>query len=96
MRLVALLRAVVPKLERLLRGAPNLPSLPGVAVELLKECRRPEVDIDRVCDLLTRDPALSAKVVSVANSSAYRRGAPVTDPQAAVRRLLNFRLFDAV
>lgn len=78
---------MIPKLEKLLRGAPNLPSLPGVAVELLKECRRPEVDIDRICDLLTRDPALSAKVVSVANSSAYRRGGPVTTVRRAALAL---------
>ncbi|HEY4013997.1 MAG TPA: diguanylate cyclase [Polyangiaceae bacterium] len=74
---------MVPKLEKLLKSSPNLPSLPGVAVELLKECRRPEVDIDRVCDLLARDPALSAKVVGVANSPAYRRGSPVTTVKRA-------------
>jgi diguanylate cyclase (GGDEF)-like protein len=84
---MAFFEAVAPKLERLLKGAPNLPSLPGVAVELLKECRRPEVDIDQICELLTRDPALSAKVVSVANSSAYRRGAPVTTVRRAALTL---------
>jgi diguanylate cyclase (GGDEF)-like protein len=78
---------VTPKLEKLLKAAPNLPSLPGVALELLTECRRPDVDLDRIADLLARDPALSAKVVGVANSSAFRRGAPVTTVRRAALAL---------
>jgi diguanylate cyclase (GGDEF)-like protein len=78
---------VNPNLENLLKSGPNLPSLPGVAVELLAECRRPEVDIDRVSELLARDPALSAKVVGVANSSAFRRGSPVTTVRRAALAL---------
>lgn len=78
---------MTPKLEKLLKTAPNLPSLPGVAVELLSECRRPDVDIDRIADLLARDPALSAKVVGVANSSAFRRGAALTTVRRAALAL---------
>ena len=78
---------MTPKLEKLLKTAPNLPSLPGVAVELLTECRRPDVDIDRIAELLARDPALSAKVVGVANSSAFRRGAPLTTVRRAALAL---------
>ncbi|MGA7122742.1 MAG: diguanylate cyclase [Polyangiaceae bacterium] len=78
---------MTPKLEKLLKTAPNLPSLPGVAVELLSECRRPDVDIDRIADLLARDPVLSAKVVGVANSSAFRRGAPLTTVRRAALAL---------
>jgi diguanylate cyclase (GGDEF)-like protein len=81
------LRYVTPKVEKLLRAAPNLPSLPGVAVELLSECRRPEVDLDRICSLLGRDPVLSTKLVSVANSSSFRRGSPVTTVRRAALAL---------
>jgi len=68
---------VTPKLEKRLTAAANLPTLPGVAVELLAECRRAEVDLDRVCELVARDAALSVKLLGIANSPAYRRGAPV-------------------
>lgn len=78
---------MTPKLEKLLKAAPNLPTLPGVAMELLGECRRPEVDFDRICDLLGKDPALAAKVVGIANSSGYRRGAPVTTVRRAAMAL---------
>jgi diguanylate cyclase (GGDEF)-like protein len=78
---------VTPKLQKLLKASPNLPSLPGVAMDLLTEVRRPEVDFDRICDLLGKDPALSAKVVGIANSSSYRRGAPVTTVRRAAMAL---------
>lgn len=76
-----------PKVEALLKSCPTLPSLPGVAVQLLNECRQPDIDIDRVCDLIARDPALAAKVLSIANSSMYRRGAPVTTVRRATMAL---------
>ena len=78
---------MTPKLEKLLRAAPNLPTLPAVAVELLAECRRPDVDVDKICELLARDPVLSAKLLSVANSSSFRRGSPVTTVRRAALAL---------
>jgi diguanylate cyclase (GGDEF)-like protein len=52
-------------------------------VQLLAECRRPEPDIDRICELVSHDPALSAKIVGIANSPVYRRGSPVTSVRRA-------------
>jgi len=78
---------VTPKLEKRLTAAANLPTLPGVAVELLAECRRAEVDLDRVCELVARDAALSVKLLGIANSPAYRRGAPVTTVRRAALAL---------
>jgi HD-like signal output (HDOD) protein len=74
----ATLTFVDPALEKLLVQCTTLPSLPAVAVEILAECRKPEVSLDRISDLLERDPALATKVLSVANSSGYRRGSSVT------------------
>ncbi len=75
------------KLEGLLKACPDLPSLPGVAVELVREIQRGDTDLDRICSLLERDPALAAKVVSVANSSVYRRGSPATTVRRATLAL---------
>jgi HD-like signal output (HDOD) protein len=69
---------VDPSLEKLLVQCTTLPSLPAVAVEILAECRKEDVNLDRICELLERDPALATKVLSVANSSVYRRGTSVT------------------
>lgn len=73
---------VPPSLEKLLVQCATLPSLPAVAVEILAECRKDDVNIDRLCNLLERDPALATKLLSVANSSAFRRGSPI----ATIRR----------
>jgi diguanylate cyclase (GGDEF)-like protein len=73
---------VDPRVEELLKGCTELPSLPAVAVQLLAECRKDDTDLARICELLARDPALAAKVVGVANSALYRRG----DPATTVRR----------
>ena len=73
---------VPPSLEKVLVQCATLPSLPAVAVEILAECRKDDVSVDRLCDLLERDPALATKVLSVANSSAYRRASPI----ATIRR----------
>jgi diguanylate cyclase (GGDEF)-like protein len=71
-----------PKIEELLRESDELPSLPAVAVQLVAECKKDDTDLARICELLSRDPALAAKVVGVANSALYRRG----DPATTVRR----------
>ena len=69
---------VPPSLEKVLVQCATLPSLPAVAVEILAECRKDDVSLDRLCELLERDPALATKLLSVANSSAYRRGTSIT------------------
>jgi HD-like signal output (HDOD) protein len=69
---------VPPSLEKVLVQCATLPSLPAVAVEILAECRKDDVSLDRLGELLQRDPALATKLLSVANSSAYRRGSPIT------------------
>ncbi len=79
--------AVAPRVEGLLKGCSELPTLPAVAVQLLAECRKEDTDLGRICDLLARDPALAAKVVGVANSALYRRGAPATTVRRAALAL---------
>ena len=51
--------------------SPHLPSLPAVAVRLLEETRRPEVDLDRFAELISSDPALAARLLKAANSSFF-------------------------
>ena len=52
-------------------NSPNLPSLPAVAVQLLEESRRPDVDLARITGLISADPALSARLLKAANSSFF-------------------------
>ena len=52
-------------------NSPHLPSLPAVAVRLLEETRRPDVDLARFSELISADPALSARLLKAANSSFF-------------------------
>jgi diguanylate cyclase (GGDEF)-like protein len=56
----------------------SLPSLPAVALEVLRICQDPESDISDLADGLSRDPILASRVLQMANSAYYNRGTEVT------------------
>ena len=68
-------RAADPAAKRVTLDAvlasPGLPSLPAVAVQLLEESRRPEVDLGRITELIASDPAMSVRLLKAANSSYF-------------------------
>ena len=68
--------------DALLR-AERLPSPPGVAVEVLRLCKEEETTLDDLADVLSRDPALSVRLLRFANSSLYNLGQEVTTIQRA-------------
>ena len=53
--------------------ANKLPSLPHILIKLLRACRDEDICFDTVSDIISKDAALSAKIVSVANSPVYGR-----------------------
>src|SRR5512141_3157241 len=63
------------------------PRLPQVALDILALSRQPDVDFVSMVALLERDPILAAKVLSLCQSAAYARGAPVRSLREAVVRL---------
>ncbi len=65
----------------------TLPTMPGIALELLRLCRNEDADARVIAETLSRDPALAAKVLKTANSSIYRRRAEVKTVQQAVSML---------
>ena len=56
----------------------SLPSLPAVALDVLRICQDPESDIADLADGLSRDPILASRVLQMANSAYYNRGTEVT------------------
>lgn len=62
----------------------QLPSLPTVAIRLLKMFADPEVSISDVVFVLQSDPALSGKILKAANTSQFGLRKPVSDLQRAV------------
>ncbi|HPW68054.1 MAG: HDOD domain-containing protein [Desulfomonilia bacterium] len=53
----------------------DLPTLPSVAVEVMGLSRSPDVSIKAISACIHKDPPLAAKVLKLANSAFYRRGA---------------------
>ena len=56
-----------------IRKCQNLPTLPAVAVQVLELVRDPEADIPKLARLVSKDPALSSKILRTVNSSFYAR-----------------------
>lgn len=65
----------------------ELPSLPDVALRIREAIRDPGVGVKDVARMVLADPVLSARLIHVANSAAYRRDTPVTTVYQAVTRL---------
>ena len=61
-----------------IRKATNLPSLPSVALEVLRLSKDPDAGISDLAKAISTDPALSAKIIKLANSPSYRRGRDIT------------------
>ncbi len=59
------------KLSALLEQQFELPSIPKVVALLLNELDRPEIDLKKVTQLISTDPALTTRLLRVANSDAF-------------------------
>jgi len=71
-------------LVRKVLACPNLPTLPGVAIEVLQLARDPEVDMRRMAKVISRDSALTGKILKTVNSVIYALRYPVATVSRAV------------
>src|SRR5579871_5412646 len=56
-----------------IRQCSTLPSLPAIAVQVLELAQKADVDIAEIARTISRDPALSTKILKTVNSSFYGR-----------------------
>jgi two-component system, cell cycle response regulator len=59
------------------RQCPNLPTLPSIAMQVLDLTQRADADISELARLISKDAALSGKILRTVNSSFYARSQPV-------------------
>ncbi len=64
---------ITPELRKKIEGCHSLPSPPGVATRIIALANDPEADIARIADVLALDPAITAKILRIANSPLYAR-----------------------
>lgn len=62
----------------------SLPSMPAAAVRIVGLCDDPNVELSGLADAVALDPALSARILRIANSAAYSRGNEVTSLDRAM------------
>ena len=55
---------------RLLK-CPDLPSPPGVAIRILEICNDPHADLASIAEVISLDPALTTRILRIANSTCY-------------------------
>lgn len=65
----------------------QLPSLPAAAATIIGLCDDPEVGLDELGAAVSLDPALSARLLRLANSAAYNRGSTITALDRAMMQL---------
>ena len=70
--------------QLMLKG--QLPSPKGVALAIMALCRRDDASIDDIAQVVQSDPALSARLLRLANS-ASQAGRPVVSIPEVIRRL---------
>jgi len=68
--------------ERLL-----LPSLPDVALKIKSECEKENSSAQKIAEVIISDPAMSVRLLQIANSSLYRTRISTDNIQMAITKL---------
>ncbi len=74
-------------LGQLLARIDSLPSLPSLYAELITELRSEKTTINRVGDIVAKDPAMTAKVLQLVNSAYFGLPRRISSPPQAVALL---------
>jgi len=75
------------KLSALLEKTFELPSIPKVVALLLVELDRPEVDLKKINQLISTDPALTTRLLQLANSDFFRLAGKINSVSEALALL---------
>lgn len=66
------------QLVQKIRTCPTLPSLPAIALQILELTACDQVDITEIARVISKDPALSSKILRTVNSSFYGRSQSIS------------------
>lgn len=71
-----------------LKAGGRLPSPSGLALQLIETLRREDASLPEICRLIQQDPALTGRLLKLANSAAYARPRPAAAVTPEVLMLL--------
>jgi HD-like signal output (HDOD) protein/CheY-like chemotaxis protein len=75
------------RIRRIIGGIDKLPTPPDIFFDLSRLLHSPTSNVADFARLIARDPALSAKLLQLVNSSFFTTGMPTTSIEQAVSRL---------
>jgi putative nucleotidyltransferase with HDIG domain len=75
------------KLKSLVSSMGDLPSVPAFYLEMVQELQSPEASIRRIGRIVARDPAMTAKILQLANSAFFGRQHRISSASEAVAYL---------
>lgn len=64
-----------------------LPELPEVAMRIRDAIREEDFNLQQIAKLIQMDPAITARIIQIANSPLHRAAAPIEDCRSAISRL---------
>lgn len=94
-----------PDLEQRLKAQVDFPSPPQVAVQIIALARDPDIEMAKVAAAVGRDPAMTAKILRIANSAFYAQRRPsqnlrqalvIIELNAALTLALSFSLVSSM
>lgn len=72
----------------LLDRVASLPPLPTVAMKILRQFGDEFIDGNKVADIVAQDPAITGRLIGLANSAYFSPRVPVTEMRTVVTRVL--------
>lgn len=74
-------------INSILGKADNLPTLPGIAIKLLQAVQKDEPNISEIGEIISKDIALTVKILKLVNSSFYGLSSKITTVDHAAKLL---------
>lgn len=78
--------------ERILTKTLVLPTLPEIALRVRKAADDPDIDLKSITRIIAQDPALTARMIRIANAASRSKVKKVTDLNQAVTRIGLFQI----
>ncbi len=77
-------QAMLETARKLVNTIEDLPTIPAVATQVLQLLDNPDVDVDKVADLMLTDQVMTARVMKMVNSPVYRPSHEITSLKRAL------------
>lgn len=77
-------QAMMETARQMVAGIDDLPTIPVVATQVLQLLDDPDVNVDKVADLMLTDQVMTARVMKMVNSPIYRPSQEITSLKRAL------------